>query len=84
MAVVPTETRDLGNNDYSYYCSLDENCYRFAYLGTTGQHLIFSKGHTEVRMQLYCATTLREVKDFATANNVSFDFEKWEEEQDEI
>lgn len=80
MALVETHTRDLGNNDFSYYCSLQDDCYRFAYLGTTGQKLIFSKGHTEVRMQLYCATTLEEIKEFARVNSINFDFDKWEEE----
>jgi len=78
--IIPIETRDLGNNDYSYYCSLNTECYRFAYLGTTGQHLIFSSGRSEVRMELYCATTLDEVKKFANDNNISFDFDKWEDE----
>ena len=81
MAIIPTETRDLGNNDYSNYCSLNSPCYRFAYIGTTGQHLSLSAGRTEVRMLLYCATTLEEVKTFCTTNSISFDFENWEDEQ---
>lgn len=78
--IIPTEQRELQPNDYANYCSYSENCYRFAYLGTTGQHLIFSKGRSEVRMNLFCSTTLDEVKIFANDNNIYFDFEKWEQE----